>query len=260
MTIRTAAVADSFYPADCDLLRSQVSDFMRFEGFNKLIPKALIVPHAGYVYSGSTAGCGYALVKKLSQTVKRVILIGPCHRIWIKGLAVPDCQYFETPLGKVKIDSTALTELLKFPQVSISAEAHAQEHSLEVQLPFLQLIFPQFELLPIVVGEISVEELAEVIEFLWGGEETLLVVSSDLSHFLEYDTAVNCDTKTSDAIEKLQIDFISQSMACGSSAIKALLTVAKKKHLSVKTIKQCNSGDTAGSKDRVVGYGTYAIY
>ena len=260
MNIRPAAVADLFYTGNRDQLVLQVSEFMAFDSQVKIKPKALIVPHAGYVYSGSTAGSGYALVKKLASVINKIILIGPCHRIWLKGLAIPDCQYFETPMGMVEIDSNSLVQLAKFPQVSISDEAHAKEHSIEVHLPFLQSIFTQFQLVPIVVGEITSEALAEIIEFLWGGDETLIVISSDLSHFLDYEVAVACDTKTSRAIENFHVDSICHEMACGSSAIKALLKVAKKKNLKVKTIHQCNSGDTAGSKDRVVGYGAYAIY
>jgi AmmeMemoRadiSam system protein B len=260
MNTRPAAVADMFYTGNGGQLAAQVSDFMEVEQDNRLKPKALIVPHAGFIYSGATAGHGYALVKKLAGVVKKIVLIGPCHRVWVKGLAIPGCQYFETPLGKVEIDSNSLAALAKFPQVVISNEAHQQEHSIEVQLPFLQSIFPQFQLIPMVIGEITSEALAEVLEFLWGGEETLIVISSDLSHFLDYDAAIAIDAKTSHAIENFDSDSISPEMACGSAGIKALLQVAKTKNLQVKTIQQCNSGDTAGSKDRVVGYGTYAIY
>ena len=260
MKIRPAAVADMFYSANSSELAAQVFDFMDSDEIINIVPKALIVPHAGYVYSGSTAGKGYALAKKLIPVVNKIVLIGPCHRVWIEGLAIPNCQYFETPLGRITIDSTSLLELAKFPQVVISNQAHEQEHSLEVQLPFLQSIFSQFELIPMVVGDISTEALVKVLEFLWGGEETLIVISSDLSHFLDYDTAVAIDNKTSQAIENFDSESISSEMACGCSGIKALLQVANNKNLQVKTIHQCNSGDTAGSKDRVVGYGSYAIY
>ncbi len=260
MNIRPPAVADTFYTGNGVELAAQVSDFIGVDVTSEIIPKALIVPHAGFIYSGGTAGKGYALVKKLASVVKKVVLIGPCHRVWIQGIAIPDCDYFATPLGKIEIDSDCLSQLVRFPQVIISDQAHEQEHSLEVQLPFLQSIFLQFQLIPLVVGEVTVDELAEVLEFLWGNQETLLVISSDLSHFLDYDAAVAIDAKTSNAIENFHSDLISQDMACGSAGIKALLKVAKTKNLHAKTIQQCNSGDTAGSKDRVVGYGAYAIY
>lgn len=260
MNIRPAAVADMFYTANGIELAAQVSDFMDVDEVINIIPKALIVPHAGYIYSGNTAGKGFALIKKLTAIINKIVLIGPCHRVWIQGLAIPDCQYFETPLGKIEVDSETLNELANFPQVAISDQAHAQEHSLEVQLPFLQSIFPQFKLVPLVVGEVAEDAIVEVLEYLWGGEETLIVISSDLSHFLNYDAAVAIDSKTSRAIENFEPGFISSDMACGSAGIKALLRVAKNKNLHVKTIHQCNSGDTAGDKERVVGYGTYAIY
>jgi len=260
MNIRPAAVADIFYTANGTELAAQVSDFMDADEVTNIVPKALIVPHAGYIYSGGTAGKGFALVKKLTAAVNKIVLIGPCHRVWIQGLAIPDCQYFETPLGKIEVDSKTLNELVKFPQVTISDQAHAQEHSLEVQLPFLQSIFDQFKLIPLVAGEVSEDAFIEVLEYLWGGEETLIVISSDLSHFLDYDAAVAIDNKTSQAIESFEAGSINSDMACGSAGIKALLSLAKNKNLHVKTIHQCNSGDTAGDKDRVVGYGTYAIY
>ncbi len=260
MKIRPAAVADMFYTANGVELATQVSNFMNVDEVINIAPKALIIPHAGYIYSGSTAGKGFALTKKLTTTINKIVLIGPCHRVWIQGLAIPDCQYFETPLGTIEIDSKTLKKLAKFPQVVISDQAHAQEHSLEVQLPFLQLIFPQLKLIPLVAGEVSEDAFVEVLEYCWGSDETLIVISSDLSHFLDYDAAIAIDSKTSWAIENFEADFINSDMACGSAGIKALLRVAKNKNLHVKTIHQCNSGDTAGDKDRVVGYGAYAIY
>lgn len=260
MKIRPPAVADMFYTGNGEHLAVQVSDFMDVEQDNPLRPKAIIVPHAGFVYSGTTAGHGYALVKKMASVIKKIVLIGPCHRVWIQGMAIPSCEYFETPLGKVEVDTKKLNDLAIFPQVVISDQAHEQEHSLEVQLPFLQPIFPQFQLTPIVVGDISTGAFVEVLEYLWGGEETLIVISSDLSHFLDYNAAIEVDSKTSQLIENFDPESISSDMACGSAGIKALLKVARNKKLHVKTIHQCNSGDTAGDKDRVVGYGTYAVY
>jgi len=223
-------------------------------------PKALIVPHAGYIYSGAIAASAYAQLTKYKDKISRVILLGPCHRVWIRGLALPSSDYFGTPLGNVKLDSTAIASVSRLPQVSISDEAHSDEHSLEVQLPFLQTILNDFTLVPIVVGDASSQEVAEVIKALWGGEETLVVISSDLSHFLDYETALTIDAKTTHAIEQLQGELISQQMACGSIGIKGIIEIAKEKQLAVKTIAQCNSGDTAGDKSRVVGYASYAFY
>jgi len=260
MKLRTAAVADQFYPADRGQLAAQVTDLLQNSNPYPIQPKALIVPHAGYVYSGRTAGLAFSLLKSSKNVINKIVILGPCHRVYLKGAAIPRCEFFETPLGNVPLDIDCLAKLSQFPQVSISEEAHILEHSIEVQLPFLQSIFSDFKLIPIVIGDISGQQLTEVINYLWGNEQTLIVVSSDLSHFLDYQSAIALDNQTTKAIESFQPDKISREAACGGEGIKALLNLAQKNHLHVKTLNQCNSADSIGDKNRVVGYGSYAFY
>ncbi len=260
MITRPAAVSDLFYSAIPETLAKQVSEFIHLGDIPIISSKALIVPHAGFIYSGSTAGYAYAMLKQFASKIKKVVIVGPCHRVWLRGTAIPNDEYFATPFGKIPVDKESLSKIIALDQVSVSDIPHENEHSIEVQLPFLQKILFDFKIVPLVYGNIDENELAEVIETLWGGEETIIIVSSDLSHFLDYDSAVICDKKTSDAVENLMPELIESDMACGSIAIKAILNIAKRKNLSAKTLKLCNSGDTAGNKDRVVGYGAYAIY
>ena len=221
--------------------------------------KAMIAPHAGLVYSGPIAATVYASLLAGKERISRVVLLGPSHRVYLKGLALSSADYYETPLGKIEIDQDAYGSIRNLPQVSITDAAHAQEHSLEVHLPFLQIILDQFKLVPIVVGETSPEEVAEVLEVLWGDEHTQIIISSDLSHFHDYETAQQIDLSTSKAIENLQLESIGSQQACGCMPVCGLLQLARKKHLKVKTLDLRNSGDTAGTKDRVVGYGAYSV-
>jgi len=258
--IRPPAVAKLFYSGDSLELASDVSRLLSQVNPQYLEPKALIVPHAGYIYSGKTAASGYKLLSNLKHKISKVVLLGPCHRVAVNGMALPDADYFATPLGDIPVNSESAALISNLSQVSISQHAHQDEHSLEVQLPFLQTQLVDFTLTPIVVGKCSSQLVAEVIEKLWGEEETLIVISSDLSHFLDYQSAIKIDKITTLAIEQLNGELISADMACGSTAIKGLLKVVKQKRMKIKKIAQCNSGDTAGDKNRVVGYASYAIY
>jgi len=257
--IREAAVAGSFYPADPVDLQTQLDSLLAAVNDGKPPPKAMILPHAGYIYSGPVAASGYARLPGNADRINRVILLGPTHRKAIRGLALPDATAFSTPLGTIPLDTEALRQIRQLPQVSIDAAAHRSEHSLEVHLPFLQRTLKDFTLVPILVGDATAAEVCEVIEQLWGGEETLLIVSSDLSHYHDYATATQLDQATSRAIEALALEDIDHHDACGRNPVSGLLLYARQHGLHIKTIDLRNSGDTAGPRDQVVGYGAYIL-
>ncbi|MFQ5643408.1 MAG: AmmeMemoRadiSam system protein B [Thiogranum sp.] len=249
-----------FYPDDPVLLQRLLDDLLDRDITPGPAPKALIVPHAGYIYSGSIAASAYLQLMPARKQIQRVILLGPAHRVGFRGLAATSARYFSTPLGLVRIDQSAMDDILLLPQVRVYDEAHREEHSLEVQLPFLQMILRKdFGLIPLVVGEASAEEVAEVLELLWGGPETLLLVSSDLSHYLDYNSAQRLDSATSSAIEQLNPQAIDYRQACGRNPVNGLLLAARHHGLHATTLDLRNSGDTAGARDRVVGYGAYAF-
>ncbi len=255
---RPPAVAGMFYPADARQLTHDVRQLLVEAHPNDLIPKALIVPHAGYIYSGPIAATAYATLDSIASHIRRVVLLGPTHRVAVRGLALPDADAFATPLGIVQVDLAAAHAIAHLPQVTISAQSHAQEHSLEVQLPFLQTVLPDFKLLPLAVGMASAEEVAEVLEILWGGDETLIVISSDLSHYLPYSTAQRVDNQTVQSILKLRQP-IAHDHACGGTPISGLIVAAQQHHLTPHLLDLRNSGDTAGSHDQVVGYAAMAF-
>ena len=259
--VRPAAVAGAFYPgeprellADIDELLGGVASFAPRFGH----PKALIVPHAGYIYSGGVAASAYSELEGARGIVKRVVLLGPVHRVPVRGLALPAADEFATPLGRIPIDRDAAREALALPQVVSSAPAHALEHSLEVQLPFLQRVLGEFALVPFAVGDASVDEVAQVIARLWGGPETLVVLSTDLSHYHSYDEAKRIDGATLERIEHLATD-LGHDQACGATPLNGLLRVAHSKGLKIRRLAACNSGDTAGGPGRVVGYASFAL-
>lgn len=259
-TIRPPAVAGLFYPAGREELSRTVTALLDAAAETaQRPPKAIIVPHAGYVYSGPVAAGAYALLKPLHGRIRRVLLLGPAHRVALRGLAVPDARVFHTPLGDVRIDAAALAALRDLPQVVVSDHAHAGEHSLEVQLPFLQTVIGDFELLPLVVGDATPEEVAQVLERLWGGEETLIVVSSDLSHYHGYAEARRLDRATAGAIAGLHAD-LDPEQACGAYPVNGLNLVAQRHGLQPVLLDLRNSGDTAGDRSRVVGYAAFAYH
>lgn len=259
-TVRKPAVAGSFYPDNPRALRAQLEDFLAAVAYAEApAPKAIIVPHAGYVYSGPIAATAYARLQPVADRVRRVVLLGPAHRVGFRGLARPNVEYFESPLGHVPVDTEAMTSISNLPQVVAHNGAHAQEHSLEVHLPFLQTLFSDFTLIPLVVGDATPAEVGEVLERLWGGPETLIVISSDLSHYYPYAIAQQLDRATSTAIEKLRYEDLDYESACGRVPVSGLLHVARRRGLSARTIDLRNSGDTAGPRDQVVGYGAYII-
>jgi len=257
-TIRHAAVAGAFYPGNQQVLASQVKTLLDAapSGLKKSAPKAIIVPHAGYIYSGKTAAIAYAQLGAYRSSIKRVILLGPVHRVAVRGLALPGVDAFATPLGNVELDQEAIASIIGLHQVVVSPAVHAQEHSLEVQLPFLQAVLDDFKLVPLAVGDATPDEVAEVLDILWGGPETLVVVSSDLSHFLPYDLAQSADHATVQNILGLN-KFVSHRQACGGTPVNGLMLAAGRHHLKPELLDLCNSGDTAGDKDRVVGYASF---
>jgi AmmeMemoRadiSam system protein B len=222
-----------------------------------VLPKALLVPHAGYVYSGPVAAPAYRRLAAGRGTIRRVVLLGPVHRVPVRGLALPTAEAFATPLGTVAVDPEAARLALAMPQVTRNEAAHALEHSLEVQLPFLQTVLEDFRIVPFAVGEASAETVAAVIEALWGGAETLIVVSSDLSHYHPYAMARQIDRGTADAILALDAS-LDHEQACGATPINGFALCARRRHLKPQLIDLRNSGDTAGDKSRVVGYAAFA--
>lgn len=263
--VRPAAVAGTFYELDPVELEKNVASMLSEAGFMvrppgfRNTPKALIVPHAGFVYSGPVAASAYSLIEGNRERIRRVVLLGPAHRVFIKGLALPDADFFATPLGRVPLDRESMKILESLPQVVVSPEAHQGEHSIEVQLPFLQYLLHDFRLVPLVVGEATPLEVEEVLEKVWDGDETLIIVSSDLSHYLPSAFARQIDRSTARAILSLSPGIVSDA-ACGSAPINGFLLAARKKGLRSFEADLRNSGDTAGGPGRVVGYGAFAFY
>jgi len=257
---RPPAVAGMFYPLSASTLKQDIHAYLDQASPPETIPKALVVPHAGYIFSGPVAASAYKHLIPIKHNIQRVVLLGPSHRVAFRGLAVPESEFFSTPLGDIPIDHDAINKLANLTQVIVSDQAHKDEHSLEVQLPFLQEVLDDFSLIPLVVGDASTEEVAEVIEKLWGDEHTLIVISTDLSHYHEYNEARQLDRSTSEAIEKLQPEQIGYDDACGRNGLNGMLAVAAHKNLHAETIDLRNSGDTAGDKSRVVGYGAYVFH
>jgi AmmeMemoRadiSam system protein B len=247
-----------FYPAETAALERAVERLLASAPPGGDTPKAIIAPHAGYQYSGPTAAYAYRLLEAGRSTIRRVVLLGPAHRVYLQGMAVPSVDAFTTPLGDVPIDADGVRKALDMPGVQTSDDAHAQEHSLEVHLPFLQTVLDDFSLVPIVVGVCPAEDVEAVLEALWGGDETLIVVSSDLSHFHKYAEAREIDEHTTERIEARESTLHGED-ACGAYAINGLMLAAKVRGLEVRTLDVRNSGDTSGDRHRVVGYGAYAL-
>lgn len=258
--IRPPAVAGLFYPGQPAELRDAVSEYLaRAPSAVDAPPKALIVPHAGYIYSGGIAAAAYSQIAQRRGQIRRVVLIGPSHRVYLQGMAVPTAEAFQTPLGVVPIDRELKARVLALSQVVEADQPHANEHCLEVQLPFLQMLLDDFTLLPVTLGSVSAAAVANLLAEVWGGDETLVLVSSDLSHYLPYDTARELDSITIEAI--LHYDtHLTGEQACGCIGLNGLSYLAKQRDLSIAEIARCNSGDTAGDRYRVVGYGAFGLH
>ena len=258
--VRKTFVAGTFYPAAAEALRAAVAGYVAGAGpASAPVPKAIIAPHAGYVYSGPVAGSAYARIAPARGRITRVVLAGPSHRVPFRGIAVPSVGFYASPLGDVPLDRESIARVLSHPFVHELDEAHAAEHSLEVQVPFLQEVLGTFILVPLVVGDASPAEVAAVLDVLWGGPETLVVVSSDLSHYENYDTARRMDADTARAITALAVDGVAERGACGRRPIRGLLELARRRGLRASAIDLRSSGDTAGGRDRVVGYGSFVF-
>lgn len=259
-TVRRPAVAGRFYPADARALRAMIAEYVETAPpADGPAPKAIIAPHAGYVYSGPIAGSAYARLAPDRDLVSRVVLLGPAHRVPFYGLAATTADAWETPLGRVPIDHDAIARLASLPFVTIAEHPHDLEHSLEVHVPFLQEVLGDFSLVPLAVGDATPEEVAEALDALWGGPETRIVVSSDLSHYHDYETARRLDAETSRNIESLAYERIEFGDACGRNPINGLLATARRRGMRAEAIDLRNSGDTAGPHDQVVGYGAYVV-
>jgi len=256
---RLPAVAGLFYPDDPYELQAVIRKYLDAVEPISTRPKAIIVPHAGYVYSGAVAATAYRCLVGAEPPVTRVVIAGPSHRIAVPGIAVPESSAFETPLGRVPIDVATVGELQRLPHVVASNVAHRLEHSLEVQLPFLQVTLGQFSIVPLAVGEAAPSVVARVLEHCWGGPETLIVVSTDLSHFLDYATARVTDQATAAALVG-GTDDLQDRQACGCRVLNGLMRIVRRKELSVELLDLRNSGDTSGDHSRVVGYGAFAIH
>jgi len=259
MTTRAAAVAGYFYEADPGRLHHHVDELLNAASAQSgAFPGALIVPHAGYIYSGPTAAHAYKCLLSDPGQVRRVLLLGPAHRVYVDGMAIPSVECFSTPLGDIPLDREALDRIGELPGVEVSDEAHRQEHSLEVQLPFLQSVLGDFSLVPIVVGGAGAEQVAAVIDMLGAETGTLVVISSDLSHFHEYREAQRIDSATCERILARSTSLVGEE-ACGARAINGLMASHIVDGLEIELLDACNSGDTAGTPDRVVGYAAFAL-
>ena len=269
--VRSPAVAGVFYPEDPALLRRTVEQYLtdasgsaaapgRADERNAALPiKILVVPHAGYAYSGPVAASAYRRLAKRDAPIHRVVLVGPSHRVPFSGIAFPSADAFRTPLGDIPIDRSALAAWADLPFVTVRDDAHQREHSLEVQLPFLQHVAPNAMIIPLVVGDAQPRDLQLAIERVWDGPETVVIVSSDLSHYLPYDEAKAVDAATTRRIANLDSGQVSPAQACGAIGVEAALRLARGHGLSPQVLDVRNSGDTAGDRSRVVGYGAYAF-
>lgn len=256
--VRAPAVAGTFYPASATELASTVDQLLAAVPIDPSAPcpKALVVPHAGYIYSGPIAASAFARVRPFGERIERVVLVGPSHRVYVDGLVTPGASRVRTPLGELIVDETALRSV---PGIAANPAAHAREHSLEVELPFLQRVTPRAKLVMLAGTRAAPEVVGAALEALWGGPETLIVISSDLSHYLPYAQGRSVDEQTCARILALD-PTIPGERACGSIGINGLLWVARKNHLRVELVDLRSSGDTAGSRDEVVGYGAFAFY
>jgi MEMO1 family protein len=258
--VRAPAVAGRFYPAEASKLTETLAQLIAATPTTPTPAKGIIAPHAGYVYSGPTAAIAYAALAARAHEIEKVVLLGPAHRVHLQGLALPAASRFATPLGEVEIDAALATRALELPQVQRSDHAHALEHSLEVHVPFLQVLLPRFTLLPLVVGDATPEQVAALLELCWGGPETAIVISTDLSHYHSDEQASRLDRSTAAWIVGAEAPGLDPRRACGARCIDGLIALGRRRRLSIELLDLRNSGDTAGPRDQVVGYGAFAIH
>ena len=260
--VREAAVDGSFYPGDPELLGVTVDQLLADAPSppeEAPVPRAVIVPHAGYIYSGPTAAMAYARAARGKDTIRRVVVIGPTHHVPVRGVALPGVDGFRTPLGVLPVaEAWAEERLVGVSAACVLAETHRWEHAVEVQLPFLQRALGSVEIVPLLAGDASGDEVADVLDELWGGPETLVVISSDLSHYLPYEQARRVDAGTIAQISALDGP-LDHTQACGATAVNGLLVAARRRDLRPVLLGACSSGDTAGGRSRVVGYCAFAF-
>ncbi len=258
--VREPAVAGMFYPANAGELEGMLVELLDGARDTGRAPKALIAPHAGYRFSGPTAAHVYARIAPVADRIRRVVLLGPAHRWPFRGIAAHSAAYFRTPLSDVPVDEPARDAVLQRPDVQTLDAAHAGEHSLEVHLPFLQHLVGDFQLVPLVLGDADADAVASLLNELWGGPETLIVISTDLSHFLDYDSAVARDRQTAEQILACRPEGIDDDAACGRVPLRGLLAAGRERGMAMELIDLCNTGDTADIRDRVVGYAAFAAH
>ena len=259
VSVRPAAVAGAFYPETEIELRECVAKLLKNTGEKSLQNcRAIIVPHAGYIYSGQTAAQAFAAAQLAVNNVTRIVIIGPAHFVGIQGIVAPSFTAFHSPLGDISVDRNCINSLVDEKLIEVDDRPHIPEHSLEVELPFLQFISSNCVIVPLLVGPEGSDALVRVLSRIVN-EQTLVVVSTDLSHYHDYSTAQQMDEHTANAIEKMESKSINPSHACGCYALRGFLTYAKKLKLKIKRLDLRNSGDTGGEKYRVVGYGAWVV-
>ncbi|MGD9638118.1 MAG: AmmeMemoRadiSam system protein B [Alphaproteobacteria bacterium] len=261
MKIRKEAVAGAFYPYGPTELDALLEALLYQKELPDIPPpKAVIVPHAGYVFSGQTAAVAYRRLSSSDSITKRVVIFGPCHRVPFNGLALSSADKWETPIGEINVDTKTCQELNELEFVNYNDDAHNEEHSIEAQIPFIKKVFNNVEIVPILTCMTSLKEAVAVMEKVWGDEETLIIISADLSHFLDYDACKQKDAETVKAIENLDYSDLDNDNTCGFIPICALIDIARRKKMKVETFDVRNSGDTAGKKDSVVGYASIGFW
>lgn len=259
--VRQPAVAGQFYPGTAQELEQQVDGLLaQAEEPEGEVPKAVIAPHAGFMFSGAVAATAYKRLAPARGRIRRVVVLGPSHFVPVLGLAASSAAHFSTPLGEMAVDAEGLDTALAQPGVSVFDRAHEREHSLETQLPFLQRVLGDVHIVPLVVGDATPDQVGQVLAALWGGEETAIAISSDLSHFHEDATARDLDATTARAIVTLRADDLGPNNACGFLPIAGLLWNAARREARVRTLQLANSSDAGGPRESVVGYGAFAMH
>jgi AmmeMemoRadiSam system protein B len=259
-SVRPASAAGLYYPKDADALRRVLTTLLaRPRPDVARLPKALVVPHSGYSFSGAVAAAAYRTLQPRGDAIRHVVLVGPSHRVPMRGLAMPSCQYYSTPFGPVPVDDSARQRLRELGLAGVADAPHALEHSLEVQVPFLQELLREFDLLPIAVGSAPPEQVARALDAVWGGPETLVIVTSDLSHHRTHAEALLLDGQTAASILARRSD-VSDAQACGAGGVNGLMEIARRKSLEVTLLERGTSGDTAGDCSRVVGFASFMLH
>lgn len=258
--VRPASAAGLYYPKDADALHRALEALLaRPRPDVARAPKALVVPHSGYSFSGEVAAAAYRTLRPCADAIRHVVLVGPSHRVPMRGLAMPTCQYYSTPFGRVPVGDSARQRLRELGLAGIADAPHALEHSLEVQVPFLQELLRDFDLLPIAVGSAPPEQVARTLEAVWGGPETLVIVTSDLSHHHTHAEALLLDGQTAASILARRSD-LSDAQACGAGGVNGLMEIARRKSLDVALLERGTSGDMAGERSRVVGFASFVLH